>query len=57
MTGIRHGLRANPCFDPARHKVHCFDNFLVNDGLTIDFIATELGQRLATAALRRVHQP
>ncbi len=41
-----HGLRANPRFDPARHKVHCFDNFLVNDGLTIDFIETELGQRL-----------
>ena len=41
-----HGLRANPCFDAARHRVHCFDNFLANDQLTVDFVANELGQRL-----------
>lgn len=41
------GLRANPGFDAARHRVHCFDNFLVNDELTIEFIRNHLRETLS----------
>ncbi len=41
------GLQANPMFDSSRHRVHCFDNFLVNEVGTIDFICHQLGQKMS----------
>lgn len=38
-----HGLRQNPRFDPARDRVHCFDNFLVNEATTVGFLQREFG--------------
>jgi len=43
---LAQGLRANPGFDSERDRIHCFDNFLVNDELTIDFIARGLHQTM-----------
>jgi hypothetical protein len=38
------GLRANPCFQPGRHLIHCFENFLVNETGTAQFIQDYLAQ-------------
>jgi len=40
------GLRANPAFDRTRDRVHCFDNFVVNEEGTTEFIRKALGQTL-----------
>jgi tetratricopeptide (TPR) repeat protein len=32
------GLRANPKYDPQRHRIHCFDNFRVNESSAVEFI-------------------
>jgi hypothetical protein len=36
------GLKLNPCFDAARHRIHCYDNFLVNEANTVAFMASQL---------------
>lgn len=41
------GLRRNPGFDPQRHRLHCFDDFVCHDELTVHTIAQGLGERLA----------
>jgi tetratricopeptide (TPR) repeat protein len=41
------GLRANPCYDAARDRIHCFDNFLVNEGATVQFVSVELNRTMA----------
>lgn len=37
------GLQANPGFVAARDRIHCFDNFLVNETTTVDFLRANLG--------------
>jgi tetratricopeptide (TPR) repeat protein len=44
---LAQGLRANPHYVPGTHRVHCFDNFIVNESITVAFIESHLGQRLA----------
>lgn len=44
---LAQGLRANPNYAPERDRIHCFDNFLVNDDLTIQFINSFSKRRLA----------
>ena len=39
-----HGLRANPRCAPERRRVHCFDNFLINEEATVEFMARRLNQ-------------
>ena len=39
------GLRANRGFDATRHRVHCFDNFLVNEARTVDFLQQHFGRQ------------
>ena len=38
-----HGLKANPHFSAARDRIHCFDNFVVNEENTVYFFRTQLG--------------
>lgn len=45
-----HGLRANPRFDPDRDRVHCFDNFLVNDPHTVGYLQQEFGLQRAVGS-------
>ena len=40
------GLRVNPNFDSTRDRIHCFDNFLVNEEGTVGHIREALGQTL-----------
>jgi hypothetical protein len=40
------GLLANPAFDTARDRVHCFDNFRVNEDSTVEFVRKHLNQEL-----------
>ena len=41
---LARGLRANPNYDPQRHRVHCFDSFEVYDDDTIDFVRNKFSQ-------------
>lgn len=41
------GLRRNPAFEPQRHRIHCYDDFVCHDDLTVRTIAQGLGERLA----------
>jgi tetratricopeptide (TPR) repeat protein len=36
------GLRQNPIYNPAVHRVQCFDNFLVNEPNTVQFLKSNL---------------
>ena len=39
---LAQGLRANPRVAVGRDRVHCFDNFLVNDDFTLEFLRNRL---------------
>ncbi len=41
------GLRANPRYAPGENRIHCFDNFLVNETRTVDFCREHLSRRLS----------
>lgn len=41
------GLRRNPSFDPQVHRIHCFDDFVCHDELTVRAIERGLGEQLA----------
>jgi tetratricopeptide (TPR) repeat protein len=41
------GLLANPRYVPNLHRIHCFDNFRVNEGATIQFIREKLDRIVA----------
>ena len=47
------GLAANRAYLPNTHKIHCFDNFLVNEEATIRFIREYLSRTLAVGASTR----
>jgi tetratricopeptide (TPR) repeat protein len=44
---LAEGLRANSHYDPSRHRIHCFDNFLVNEDATVRFVKDNLGKDVA----------
>jgi tetratricopeptide (TPR) repeat protein len=44
---LAEGLRANPHYDRSRDRIHCFDNFLVNEDATVRFVKENLRQELA----------
>jgi tetratricopeptide (TPR) repeat protein len=44
---LAQGLRANSRYLPARHRIHCFDNFLVNEDGTVRFIRDHLNRAKA----------
>jgi tetratricopeptide (TPR) repeat protein len=41
------GLRANPRYAAGCHRIHCFDNFLVNEDATVQFVRKELNRTIA----------
>ena len=41
------GLSQNPVAPPASRKVHCYDNFRVNESVTVDFLRKNYGRELA----------
>lgn len=47
------GLLANPKFDKARDRVHCFDDFVCHDQHTVDFIVRGFGERIAVGSSTR----
>jgi tetratricopeptide (TPR) repeat protein len=47
------GLRANPSLPARSQRIHCFDNFLVNEAMTVRFIANELGRTVAIGTSTR----
>ena len=44
---LAQGLKANRNYVPKRDRIHCFDNFTVNAGDTVDFFRNELGRTIA----------
>src|SRR6266508_994210 len=40
------GLRANPLYTPGRDRIHCFDNFRVNELATIQWFREQLVRSL-----------
>jgi tetratricopeptide (TPR) repeat protein len=43
---LAHGLRENPKYEPSRDKIHCLDNFLVNESATVDFIRDKFARTM-----------
>jgi tetratricopeptide (TPR) repeat protein len=44
---LSNGLRENPSYDPTRDRIHCFDNFIVNDPYTVGYLYLSIKERLA----------
>jgi len=43
---LAHGLTENSKYEPSRDKIHCFDNFLVNESATVDFIRNKFARTM-----------